>query len=918
MRKSALLFLAILVELFLANCGVFAKSEEAGNRLLLEGDTLIQKAKSEADIDSAIKKYREALAIFEKAGSRNGKSSALNNIGLATHHKGQYKNALEHFELALKIATQSEPQKKQATVISNMGEVYNSLGQYGRALDCFEQSLVLHRKLGDASGEASDLNNIGVALSHRGEYSRAISHLEHALDIQKRMGLSSQEASTLNNIGGVYRSLGDNKKARTSFEESLNLSRKGRNLAQEAITLSSIAEVLALEGKHQQAIKLANESLEIKKKLAIPTKDVVDLITNYYLDIGDISRAEPLARQSQNPGTLGRLMLLKRDYPSAMLYYLTDSAKAKKSGQMESLFRGLTGLAVSHERQADYYQAEEIYRRALKVTEEMRSALLPSERKNFFEVKIGSFQRSEPAKGLARTAIKLNKPESAIMYGELTKAREFADHLALTNPSAATKLPVGVFQEEQSLVSQLATLKRQLAIIEKDLDTVVTEKLPEKYFTLHKLVKDRNEDFQTFVERIRLEYPAYAAVKYPKPVSLNDSALKSGEYVLLFDVSDEGVGVILCSDKMVKNSFYLEMKRTDLERHVATFREPIQRLKFEQFDVNLAKLLYVGLFGDILSDLPKGAPLIIVPDGPLNILPFEALVTGGTATWEKGSFGHSFPKGITFLSDEHPISYCQSLTALTLSRKFGAATNRGNRMLAIADPVFSMKDARTQQSEQTRFAENEGNFNIGLMKAVEEVGQGSFTMKRLPLTSILVDNLEKMFGNDILSLTGLRANKSDFMNKIAPSIDSYRDIVFATHGIMSARIPGLMEPFLALTMTPPGTDGFLKMSDILSLRMNADVVALTACQTGLGKDVSGEGVMSMGRAFQYAGAKSVIMTLWEVEESSATKLTEKFFKHRKDGKSKLEALQAAKTDLKTEGYLHPYFWSGFILVGEAN
>ena len=123
MRKSALLFLAILVELFLANCGVFAKSEEAGNRLLLEGDTLIQKAKSEADIDSAIKKYREALAIFEKAGSRNGKSSALNNIGLATHHKGQYKNALEHFELALKIATQSEPQKKQATVISKMGEV---------------------------------------------------------------------------------------------------------------------------------------------------------------------------------------------------------------------------------------------------------------------------------------------------------------------------------------------------------------------------------------------------------------------------------------------------------------------------------------------------------------------------------------------------------------------------------------------------------------------------------------------------------------------------------------------------------------------------------------------------------------------------------------------------------------------------
>jgi CHAT domain-containing protein len=107
------------------------------------------------------------------------------------------------------------------------------------------------------------------------------------------------------------------------------------------------------------------------------------------------------------------------------------------------------------------------------------------------------------------------------------------------------------------------------------------------------------------------------------------------------------------------------------------------------------------------------------------------------------------------------------------------------------------------------------------------------------------------------------------------------------------------------------------MSDILSLKMNADVVALTACQTGLGKDLSGEGVMSMGRAFQYAGAKSVLMTLWEVEEASAIKLTEKFFRYRKDGKSKLDALQSAREDIKKEGYRHPYFWSGFILVGET-
>jgi CHAT domain-containing protein/Tfp pilus assembly protein PilF len=918
MKKSILGVLIVLVELAFSSSGLLAQSEDAGNRLLLEGETIKKNAQSEADIDRAIRKYQAALAIFEKVGSQRGKSSALNNIGLAGYHKGQYDIALDYFARALKIAKHSESEKQQAIVITNVGAVYNSLGQYGRALDYYEQSLGLYRKIADTNGEALDLNNIGVSLSYIGKYTNALAHFEQALAICRRVGLSSQEANSLNNIGRVYRNLGDHEKALKSFEESLKLARKAGNLKQEAITLSSIADVLALEGKHYDAIRVANESLEINKRLGVPTKDTIDLITNYYLDMGDIIKAEPLARQTQVPGTLGRLNLFKSDYPSAMLHYTKDAARAKKTGQVESLFRGLTGLAVSHEKQGDYYQAEEFYGRALKVTEDMRSTLLPSERKNFFEVKIGGFQRSEPAKGLTRVRMKMNNPEASIMPGELTKAREFADHLALTNPSAAAGLPLRILQEEQSLVSQLAALKLQLASLERDLETVDTEKLPEKYFALNKLVKSSNENFGNFVEKISREYPAYAAVKYPKPISLNDSALKPGEYVVVFDVSDQGVAVILCSDKTVRNSFYLEMKKNDLEKYVSNFREPLQKLKFEKFDVNLAKFLYQSLFGNILRDIPKGAPLVIIPDGPLNILPFEALVASGEAKWEKDSFGYSYPAGLNFLEDEHPISYWQSLTALTLSRKFGLATNPGDKMLIIADPVFSMKDARAQASEKTRLTDSERNFNIGLMRAVEEVGQGFFIMERLPLTSVLAENLEKLLGDAILPLTGLRANKIDFMQRIAPSIDSYRDIVFATHGVMSAKIPGLMEPFLALTMIPPGTDGFLKMSDILSLRMNADVVALTACQTGLGKDVSGEGVMSMGRAFQYTGVKSVIMTLWEVEESSATKLTEKFFQHRKNGKSKLEALQAARVDLRAEGYRHPYFWAGFILVGETN
>ena len=108
------------------------------------------------------------------------------------------------------------------------------------------------------------------------------------------------------------------------------------------------------------------------------------------------------------------------------------------------------------------------------------------------------------------------------------------------------------------------------------------------------------------------------------------------------------------------------------------------------------------------------------------------------------------------------------------------------------------------------------------------------------------------------------------------------------------------------------------MSEVMGLKMNADMVALTACQTGLGKNISGEGTMGMGRAFQYAGAKSVLMSLWSVEESSSVDLVEGFFRNIKEGKNKLEALKLARDEIRKQGYDHPFFWASFILVGEVN
>ena len=115
---------------------------------------------------------------------------------------------------------------------------------------------------------------------------------------------------------------------------------------------------------------------------------------------------------------------------------------------------------------------------------------------------------------------------------------------------------------------------------------------------------------------------------------------------------------------------------------------------------------------------------------------------------------------------------------------------------------------------------------------------------------------------------------------------------------------------------PKDFDGFLTMTEVMKLKLNADVVALTACETGLGKNVSGEGIMGMGRAFQYAGASNVLMSLWSVAETSATKLTIAFFKYLKDGKEPIEALRFARNDIRRQGYEHPFYWASFALFGK--
>ncbi len=379
----------------------------------------------------------------------------------------------------------------------------------------------------------------------------------------------------------------------------------------------------------------------------------------------------------------------------------------------------------------------------------------------------------------------------------------------------------------------------------------------------------------------------------------------------------EGLGVKLLKGRQIQDAYFVGLNVKELENDVYTFRNSFEKVKLAQFDVRLAEGLYARLLARPFTQIPKGNSVTIIPDGFLALLPFEALVVQGEAHWQKGPRG-PFPQGLTYAADIHPISYYQSVSAMTLVRSLMKRRGDNNRILVMADPVFAITDARAQQApSNVRLASKENDAGFRLMAAVEEASGGSLNLNRLAGTGELAEGLQKLYGLNADVYLGLQSSKETLMSAIAPKMEAYKYVVFATHGFAGNGIPGIMEPVLALTMVPPGTDGLLTASEVAGLKMNADVAALTACQTGLGLKLAGEGVMSMGRAFQLAGAKSVIMSLWSVSETSSIKLMESFFKNLRQGKSKLEALTQARFELRSSGFEHPFFWSAFVLVGET-
>jgi len=948
--KRTLLF---VLTFFMIAC--FASSCYAQWRMraffnLKQANELQRTAKSKEDLEKALAKCREALAMFEQHNGARGKAAALHQMGVINRKLGRYQESLKLQQEALSVKKSLGDRGGEAAALIDLGKVQSLLGRHGDALRHFREALEVNDKLGNDVVDGTTLLSVAVAydklgqhrkaveLSERavqiaeklgnrtlggmarinlgkihqnmGLYHKALKSYEKALDIAHEENNSRAEGICLRNIASVYAITGDYARALQYYEKALANCRKTRNAHLEGSVYNSIGQVYAQTGEFEKALTNYRKGLEIFDKIGVSVRGPNHLIANVYMDAGDLDKAEPYVKAAGSNASVGRFHLLNSDYAKAKESYEKVLGFGEKAGNTNALFTGHTGLGRVNEVLEDYRKAEEHYGKAMNIAEESRSGLLPSERVHFFRVKINGFHRMDPAKGLTRVRLKGNRGADSVESSEATRARAFADNISLRSGQAYSGVPKHVLEQEDELVSRLASLK-------KERDGISEAKEPERYRNLTGGIEQVEKDLKGFVDKLRLDYSPYASVKYPRPVKLKDSAVRDDEHIIIYDVLDEGVGVKHLRGKQIVQTFFIRWKQSDLESAVDQFRKPFEQVKLREFDPDLAHTLFKRLLSPVLAEIPERTPVMIIPDGVLAILPFEALVMSGNAIWRKAEWGE-YPADLKYFGDAYPVSYYQSITALTLARSVKKNRKPPQTLLVVADPVFQSKDERAQPVTLSDASTEELHLMIDETVPAKDTDKRLFHFQRLPETAILAENLRKLYGGRSETLTGLKANKADLLEKVAPNLGAYAWIVFATHGLVGNLIPGVSEPFLVLTMVPPGTDGFLRMTDVLGFDMNAELVALPACQTGLGIDQSGEGVMSMGRAFQYAGARSVLMSLWSVAEGPAVKLVEGFFGRITQGDNKQQSLQFARSDLRQQGYDHPFFWAAFVLVGEAD
>jgi CHAT domain-containing protein/Tfp pilus assembly protein PilF len=906
------------------------------------------------EMRKALEKYDEALPIVRAIGDRRGEAIMLNNIALVYSFLGEMRKALDKFDESLPIRRAIADRRGEANTLNNIADVYRLQGEAQKALEKCNEALPIYRAVGDRRGEAIALNKIGMAYLSLGETRKALEKYHETLPITRAVGDRNSEADTLNNISGVYLSVGETRKALEKYHETLPIYRAVGDRRGEAGTLNNIGVAYRLLGETRKALDTFNEALPIRRAVGDRRGEAYTLnnIGVAYRLLGDtrkaldtFNEALPITRAvGDRTGEAGTLNNIGVAYLS-----LGDTRKALDTfnealpifhavGDRTGEANTLLGIARVEKKRGNLTQAHQAIEQSVSLVESLRTNIAGQEsrasyfasRQEFFETYIDVLmeqRRQTPAAALDAVALAVS---------ERARARSLLELLAEGRADIRQGVDSSLLEHERSLQQRLnARAAAQVRLFNR-------KHTPEQADAAVKEIDSIMAEFQELRADIRSSSPKYAALTQPQPLSLAEiqqQALDPDTLLLEYSLGDDASYLFVVSQTSITS--HRLPKRAEIEAATRRVREMLTAPQPRPGDTDAkrrarikearegywtqATMLSRMVLGPAASQLGRKR-LAIVADGGLQYIPFAALPAPSSGN-DKGRNSGAAPQPLLV---EHEIVSLPSASTLAILRRETDGRKPAEKSLAVlADPVFTYDDTRVRRNvskaeakEKTRSADSDEMDIISLQmtRSGRETGvigaEGGFgrllsTRREAAAILALVPERERRqaLDFDASRTTALR-----------PELSEYRVVHFATHGMLNNTHPELSGIVLSLVdEAGRPQDGFLRLQDIYNLKLQAELVVLSACQTGLGKEIKGEGLIGLARGFMYAGAPRIVASLWKVDDQATSELMERFYQ----GMLGPEALrpagalrQAQLSIWKEKQWREPYYWAAFVLQGE--
>ncbi len=868
---------------------------------------------------TAIDCYKKALEIWRKLKNRLGEAETLLNLGYLEFQFGETEQAQRTANTALNLYHVKKNPRGESLVLIALGHFASRLGDKQKALDYYERSLKLSRLVKELKGEAGALIGIAYIYEGFGEIDKAFAYNNQALNIFRKLSHPSMEAYLLIEIGQYFNLKKDYPNALKYLQLGLKISRENKYNFFESLALQTLGNTYKSINKER--------SLEYYKLALLRVKEIDFYAESQILsDLGEINQE-----------------LGKSHFSEAQDYFqkaLESHRKIKNiSGESLTLFR----FAKLERERGNLDKAKEYIETSLNLSDTLRSQFTNQDFRSLYAASAHDFQelyidvlmrldKERPNKGFAASAFEAS---------ERGRARTLLEMLAESKINLGTDI-------DSALLDKVSQLQKQLREkSEKQIKLLSGKHSAEEENALAKEIESILNEYKETQDNIRLSNPRYASLTQPHHLSLKEiqeQLLDDQTQLVEFSLGENRSFLWVVSQSSIE-SFELpkrEVIETAVKRTLGLLIESSEdsralrngkqnsltlasEAKYETEVLRLSEMLFAGTQSSI-----KANRLLVVGDGALQSFPFAALISPKSKVQSQKSENQS--ESANSLIADYEIVNLPSASTLAVLRKENRINQSQKKSVAIfADPVFSKDDERFQTGS---VAANKSinqramrRSNVETLRALSELARASnnkttvrgngFNLPRLPYSKGEADVISQLLSPEetIISL-GFDANLKAATSK---DLANYRIVHFATHGILNSEQPELSGIVFSLfNARGENQNYFLNLQEIYNLKLPVELVVLSACQTGLGKELKGEGIVGLTRGFMYAGARRVIASLWKVDDVATAELMKRFYKKLLQEKfSPSSALRAAQVEMSEQTrWKNPFYWAGFVIQGE--